>query len=75
MISSFPQHASQAFDRRFRNIASRFTSLLGICYESAILVSTSHDAAIASSQDAPFRPGLYKCELAFEQSASSDVQS
>lgn len=36
MIFYYPQDLGQAFDRRFRNIASRFTSLLGIYNESAI---------------------------------------
>lgn len=47
MIFNFPENPGQAFDRRFRNIASRFTSLLGICYEPATCVC---DTAITSFQ-------------------------
>lgn len=32
---SFPRHSGQAFDRRFHNVASRFTSLHGIYHEDA----------------------------------------
>lgn len=42
MIFHFPQNPGQAFDRRFRNIASRFTSLLGIYHEPASYIQCSN---------------------------------